>query len=96
MPDYNLLSVNFDSKYNQTSADVLVKTGQGVLQAIIVSSHTTGSIKLYDNTSATGAVLVDTYTYASGSQVIPFYGLHFAVGLFADITGTQSITLAYN
>ena len=89
-------SISSDSQYKQISADTLIKTGQGMAIAIIVSSHTTGSIKLWDALSATGNVLVDSYTYASGSQVIPLYGIHFAIGLYADVTGTQSITIAYN
>jgi hypothetical protein len=82
--------------YTNITADTLVKTGTGNLIAIIVASHTSGAVKIWDNTSAATTVLVNTYTYAAGSQTIPFYGAKFTTGLFVDVTGTQDITVVYN
>lgn len=82
--------------YANITADTLIKTGPGNVQAIIVNSHTNGAIKLWDNTAASTTVLINTYTYATGSQVIPLYGAKFTNGLYADVTGTQDITIIYN
>ena len=91
-----LLNTQYYGLYANISSDTLIKTGSGNVQAIIVNSHTNGTIKLWDNTSAATTVLIDTYTYASGSQVIPLYGARFLNGLYADVTGTQNVTIIYN
>lgn len=80
----------------EVTADALVYTGTGCVVGIIVSSHTTGSIKLYDNTAASGTVLLPTYTYATGSQFIPLFGIKFGTGVYADVTGTQDILICIN
>lgn len=68
------------------------------LIGVIVSSHTSGTIKFWDNASAaSGTVLVDTYTYATGSQSIIMFGSKCVNGIFADMGGTtQKITVVYN
>lgn len=82
--------------YANITADTLIKTGPGTVQAILVASHTTGAIKLWDALSATGSVLLNTYTYATGSQTISLFGAKFTTGLYADITNAQDITIIYN
>lgn len=81
-----------------SSANIVAAvTGPGVATAIIVSSHTSGTIKLWDSLTAANTVLVDTFTYATGSQVIPLYGAKFLVGLTIDVGGTtQKATVLYN
>lgn len=81
--------------YTNITADTLIKTGPGIVMAIVVNTHTTGSIILYDNTSAAATKIINGYAYATGSQVIPL-GIRFNTGLFADITGTQDITILWN
>lgn len=79
------------------TGNVLIKTGPGNLTGVIVSSHTSGTIKFWDSLTAANTVLVDTYTYATGSQTITFFGAKFTTGLFADVGGTtQKITVIYN
>lgn len=79
------------------TASGIVKTGAGNVQGIIVSSHTNGTIKLWDNTAGSGTIVVDTYTYATGSQFIPLFGARFLTGLYADINSTtQKVTIVYN
>lgn len=97
MPPIGFLqSIHDYALYANITADTLIKTGSGTVQAILVASHTSGAIKLWDNTSAATTVLLNTYTYATGSQVIPLYGAKFLTGLYADVTGTQDITILYN
>lgn len=77
----------------QLSASGLVKTGDGALHFIKVSSSTGGSIKLWDNTSAATTVLLDTMAVAAGDEhYLPFA---FTTGLYCTITGTASLTVAY-
>lgn len=98
----NLTSIGFSGKSKNIIANNLIATvgqsgGVGVLEAVIVSSHTSGTIKFWDNIAGTGTVLVDTFTYAAGSQTINFFGPMFVKGLYADLGGTtQSITVVYN
>lgn len=83
--------------YNAITTSTLIYTGPGTAHAIIVSSHTNGTIKLWDNISAATTILVDTYTYPAGSSVIPLYGVKFLTGLFVDTNSTtQKITVAWN
>jgi len=97
MPVPSILQAIYPAaKSKDISDNLLVKTGQGVVIAIIVGSHTNGTIKLWDNTSAGVAVCMHTYTYATGSQVIPLWGLPFTTGLFATTNGTtQASTILY-
>ena len=79
------------------TANTAVSAVPSVVNAIIVSSHTSGTLKLWDSTAASGTVAMDTYTYASGSQVIYLGGLKFNTGIFADLGGTtQKITIIWN
>lgn len=79
------------------SASALVYTGPGTLQAVIVSSHTSGTIKFWDSLAGSGTILVDTYTYPSGSSVINFLGPKFNTGLYADMNSTtQKVTIVWN
>lgn len=78
------------------SATGLVYTGQGIVSGIVVSSHTNGTLKLWDNTSAATTVLIDTFTFPAASGVYSFFGAKFHTGLFATVGGTLDATLIYN
>lgn len=79
------------------TASGLIKTGSGLVTGFIVNSHTSGNLKLWDNTTATGTFIMDTFTFPTGSsmQKIPD-PLTFTVGLYATIGGTANITLCYD
>lgn len=81
--------------YKNLSASGLVKTGHGVVKGIIVGSHTSGTIKLWDNTSGATTVLVNTMTLAAGERWIPLFDATFTVGLYVTIGGTADITVVY-
>ncbi len=78
------------------TASTLIATGQGTAQGVIISSHTNGTLKLWNNTSAATTVLVDTITFAVGERWIPFFGAYFNVGLYAEVGGTANLTIVYN
>lgn len=84
------------SNYTNLTASALVKTGVGYVSGIIVNSHTTATLKLWDNTSAATTTLIDTYTFPAGSSVIDFGSdILFNTGLYATITGTANITIIW-
>lgn len=82
--------------YKNISASALVKTGSGKISGIVVNSHTSGTIKVWDNTSAAGTVLFNTITLAVGERFIPLYDANFTTGCYVTIGGTADITVLYN
>jgi hypothetical protein len=85
------------AKYSNITADTTVKTGAGTIYGIIVNSHTSGTLKIWDNTASSGTVVMNTYTFASGSQYLSFpNGISFYTGLRADIGGTVDLTILYS
>lgn len=83
-------------KYRNITTSTLVKTGYGTINAVIVNSHTAGTLKLWDSLSATGAVIINTYTFPAGSSVIDLEEINFNTGLYATIGGTADITLIFD
>lgn len=72
----------------------LIKTGDGVLLGILVSSSTSGTLKAWDNTEASGTVLFDTTAAITAPTYIPV-NVSFATGLFLTIGGTISCAAVY-
>lgn len=84
-------------KYTNLTASALIKTGFGKVAGFIVNSHTSGTLKLWDNTSAATPVITNTYTFASGSQTVVFpEPISFNTGLYATIGGTADITIIWD
>jgi len=83
-------------QYLNGTTSQLVKTGAGRFYGFIVNSHTSGTIKFWDNTSAATTVLTNTITLAAGPQQWVFpVGINFATGLFVTIGGTIDYTILY-
>ena len=59
-------------KYTNGSASALIITGGGIVAGVIVNSHTSGTMKLWDNTSAAGTVITNTFTFPAGSGMYKF------------------------
>lgn len=81
--------------YVNLSASALVKTGAGQAYGVVINSHTSGTLKLWDNTAASGTVLCNTITFVAGERFIPLLGATFGTGLYATIGGTADITILY-
>ena len=77
------------------AASTLIKTGAGNIYGIIINSHSSGTIKLWDNTAASGTVICETITLNTGERWIPFWGASFGTGLFVTIGGTANITVMF-
>ena len=78
------------------TASGLVKTGPGIINAVIISSGVAVTVKLWDNTAASGPILLDTTAALTPLLTIPL-NAGFVTGLFATITGTTpSVTLLWS
>jgi hypothetical protein len=75
-----------------------VKSGPGALVAVALTAGSDGATAtLYDNTAASGTVLVTLKAAANGSAVFtPAAPYAFAKGCYADLTGTgPAVTVVY-
>jgi hypothetical protein len=76
------------------SADGLVKSGKGYLGGFLVSASTAGVIRLYDNTAASGTVILDQFTVAAGDNVT--FRVEFQTGLYFDlVSGTATVSILH-
>jgi hypothetical protein len=84
------------NKYKNLSASASIKVGPGYVSGIIVNSHTSGTLKLWDSLTATGTVICNTITFNATDRTIFLLEIAFTTGLFATIGGTAAdITVVY-
>lgn len=82
--------------YKNISASALIKTGKGKVSGVVVNSHSSGTVKLWDAVTATTPIIVNTFTFPTGSGVYKFpEPIEFTVGLYATVGGTADITIIY-
>lgn len=74
------------------SASGSAKTGAGVLGGILVGTSTSLTIKVWDNTSAAGTVIVETTAALTAGQFLRIPAA-FSTGCFVTIGGTGTITV---
>lgn len=84
--------MNLDTKPFKSNPSInasgQVVIGPGALGGIFVSAASaTPTIKLWDNTSAAGTVLLDTFTPVAGTSYY-FPPIAFNVGCYITISGT--------
>lgn len=84
------------NKYRNLTASALVKTGSGKIAGIVVNSHTSGTIKVWDNTSAAGAVLFNTITLSVGERTVNLLDANFTTGCYITIGGTADVTVLFD
>lgn len=83
-------------KYTNGTASALIRTGGGTVAGVIVNSHTSGTMKLWDNTSAAGTVIANTFTFPAGSGVYTFpRPVEFYTGLYFTLGGTLDYTIIW-
>ena len=80
-----------------TATGQAITAGVGVVKQIIVSTHSSGVIKLVDSPNGTsGRAILDNYTLPSGAQVIDLADVEFYEGVhFVLISGTATVQLVY-
>lgn len=81
---------------NGTTSQV-VKSSPGTLFGFTVNSHSSGTLKFWDNTAGSTTVLLNTITFAAGPgfYMIPD-GVDFNTGLFATVGGTIDYTIIFS
>jgi hypothetical protein len=75
------------------TASGVVKSGPGVIRGFYVSSTSSGTIKLYNNTAGSGTVLFDTITPAVGFHNL--FDTAFNLGCYAVLGGTISVSFVW-
>ena len=81
------------SSYANITTSTLITRGAGKLIGIFVASASSGTVKVWDQTSAATPVLVNTFSVAAAT----FYRIpaRFKNGLFVTIGGTVDCTVFY-
>lgn len=88
-----MADINSAKYYNKTASGLVV-TGPGQIYGVIINSNTSGTMKLWDSLTATGNVIVNTFTFPAGSSVQFFpTAVQFYTGLFYTLGGTADVTL---
>lgn len=72
-----------------------IKASAGKLIGAVINSHSSGTIKIWNDTAGSGTVLFNTITLAAGERFIPFYGVYASTGLYATLGGTIDVTFVY-
>jgi len=97
MAQYSTLTATTpQGKYTNLSASALLATGPGVLVGVVINSHSSGTLKFWDNTSAATTVIFNTITLAAGERYIDLFGAKFTTGCYLTIGGTADVTVITN
>ena len=79
--------------YISTGTTTTVKSGSGVLIAIIIGKSTTGTVTVYDNTTGSGTVIT---AFGTGSNPFSFQiGAKFSTGCTIVTSAADQITAVY-
>ena len=91
-----------DQKFTTLTADGQVKTFSGgstnIGPARVTYNQATGitNIKLYDAATASGAIVFESTFGSEGLDMyIPGNGIRFENTIYADVTGSGSVTIGY-
>lgn len=83
-------------KYLNGTTSQSIKATAGTFYGFVINSHTGGTIKFWDNTSAAGTVILETITLTAGTNFVPLpMGVSFNTGLFATVGGTINYTILF-
>jgi len=82
--------------YNNGTASAQIKATEGKVFGIVVNSHSSGTIKLWDSLTAANDVILNTFSVATGSQTITFAEpIVFNTALYLTVGGTIDYTVLY-
>lgn len=89
--------MNLDGvKYTNLTASAAIKATAGTFYGFIVNSHTNGTVKFWDQTTAAVPVMLNTITLAAGPGFYTFpKGIGFNTALYLTIGGTADITVLW-
>ena len=78
------------NNYKQLTASGRVKDRTGVLKGAIVLASASGTLTVYDNTAASGTVLIGPLTLTAGQIISIDDGIKASKGIYAVIGGTSA------
>ena len=86
-------NVTETGQYTNLSASALVRTGSCQLLGVFCASSSSGTLKLWDQTSAAAPICVNTFNLIGGT----FYpiGATLVNGLYATIANTADVTIIW-
>lgn len=80
--------------YENISSSTLIYTGACQLLGFKVNSATSGTVKIWDNTSAAAPIVINTTSVNAGEwHPVP---ATIVTGIYVTIGGTADITVFYN
>ena len=92
----SILTYPRGTNYLNATASTLVLTGAGKLSGIwVTSAASTPTIKVWDNTAASGTVLLETFT-PTAAQMYTFPNARIGTGIYLTIGGTVNCTVFYD
>jgi len=85
------------AKSKSVTATGAVISGSGAISGIIVNSHSSGTLKLEDSLTGGQNMIINTFTFPTGSGVYRFPDIiTFENGLYATVGGTLNCQLIIN
>jgi hypothetical protein len=75
------------------TAGTLIKSGPGSPADVVINTGAIGTISLYDSLSASGQVIA---VISTAAPIRLSFGVAFATGLFAVVTGSGNSTITYS
>lgn len=92
--DNSYLSVKQESNFVQGNTSQAVLSGAGWLKGLFISSASSATIVIYDNTAASGTVILASLVPAA-NQYIPLPDVLVTNGIYISISGTVEYTVLY-
>ncbi len=86
------------STYKQITATTQIKFDAGKIKGLFISNAaSTPEITVYDSATANASdpTLIDTFTPVSASSHFFYDGIYASKGIYVVISGTVSVTVAY-
>lgn len=81
-------------KKKALSADGLVLTGRGYFGGVFVASSTSGVIRIYDDTSAAGTLILPSTAVSDGDEI--WLPCEADVGIYFDlVSGSAEVVILY-
>lgn len=75
-------------KVKNITSGTLIKTGAGQIKAIVINSHTSGTLRVLDGLTGAGTLMFGTITLGSAERELKFHNTDFSTGLYVDLGGT--------
>ncbi len=97
----SVVTDNFNCVYRNltnasgTAGTVTVSTVPVDIYGIVVNSHTSGVVKLWDSSTFGSNIITNSFSFATGSGSYNMYGISTNTALTMAIGGTADITIAY-